>query len=275
MTLGPRTRKATPKLRLASVRTGRAANDGGQPTSVGVILVSVSNANTVRRQLGFDLWGGAFLTFVSRIKASGSGGRVSQFAWDTVCLVFDAITDEEFQANFKALAKVDGSVAGQPTDSLTLQFMAGAALGTDEFDALDRAEQALTDAQLRGLSMIASPDTKPRGKGSVDLASDLALAVPRDELFVVYQPKVHVRQRAVSSAEALIRWQHPVLGLVMPDAFISLADESGEMRAITLWTLRRVIADQRRLAKLGHQHFRRIAHRPRFHRRRLRTHRGE
>jgi diguanylate cyclase len=252
MTLGPRTRKATPKLRLASVRAGRAANDGGQPTSVGVILVSVTNANTVRRQLGFGLWGGAFLTFVSRIKASGSGGRVSQFAWDTVCLVFDAITDDDFKANFKSLAKVDGSVAGQPLDGFAFEFMAGAALGSDELDALEHAEQALTDAKLRGLSMLAGRGAKPRGKASVDLAGDLALAVPRDELFVVYQPKVHVRQRAVSSAEALIRWQHPVLGLVMPDAFIALADESGEMRAITLWTLSRVIADQQRLAKLGH-----------------------
>jgi diguanylate cyclase len=252
MTLGPRSRKTTPKLRLAPVRAGKAANDRGQPTSVGVILVSVTNASSVRRTLGFDGWGGAFLSFVSRVKGSGSGGRVSQFAWDTVCLVFDATTVDEFKANFKALAKVDGAFAHPKRDGQTFEFTAGAALGSDEFDALEHAEQALADAKLRGHSMLASTDVAPRRKASVDLASDLALAVPRDELFVVYQPKVHVRQRSVSSAEALIRWQHPVLGLVMPDAFISLADESGEMRAITLWTLRRVIADQKRLAKLGH-----------------------
>ena len=252
MTLGPRSRKATPKLRLAPVRAGRAANDRGQPTAVGVILISITNANSVRRSLGFDIWGGAFLSFVSRIKASGSGGRVSQFAWDTVCLVFDTITAEELKANFHAVAKVDGTVAGRPSDEIMLEFMVGAALGSDEFDALDHAEQALTDAKLRGLSLLARPDIKPRGQTNVDLASDLALAVSRNELFVVYQPKVHVRQRSVSSAEALIRWHHPVLGLVMPDAFIGLADESGEMRAITLWTLRRVIADQQHLAALGH-----------------------
>jgi diguanylate cyclase len=252
MTLGPRSRNATPKVRLASVRAGRAANDRGAPTSVGIILVAITNANSVRRQLGFDIWGGAFLTFVSRVKASGSGGRVSQFAWDTVCLVFDAITDDDFKANFKALARVDGSVAGEPSDGRALAFIAGAALGIDEFDALERAEQALTDAKMRGLPVLARADAAKRLQAHVDLAGDLALAVPRNEFFVVYQPKVHVRQRSVSSAEALIRWQHPVLGLVMPDAFIALADESGEMRAITLWTLRRVIADQQHLAKSGH-----------------------
>lgn len=252
MTLGPRSRKATPKVRLAPMRANGAANDRGRPTSVGVILVAITNANFVRRQLGFDAWGGALLTFVSRIKKSGDNGRISQFAWDTVCLVFDTVTDDEFKTIFTALAKVDGSVAGEDTDELAFEFIVGAALGSDEFDALDHAEQALTDAKLRGHSLLASDEAAPRAKAHVDLASDLALAVPRDELFVVYQPKVHVRQRAVSSAEALIRWQHPVLGLVMPDAFIGLADESGEMRTITLWTLRQVIADQQRLAKLGH-----------------------
>lgn len=130
--------------------------------------------------------------------------------------------------------------------------MAGGALGNDEIDALERAESALSDAKLRGHSLLAPNDALARPKAQIDLAGDLVLAVPRGELFVVYQPKVHVRQRAVSSAEALIRWQHPVLGLVMPDAFIGLADETGEMRAMTLWTLRKVIADQRWLAKTGH-----------------------
>jgi diguanylate cyclase len=252
MTLGPRSRKTTPKPRLALLRAGKAANDRGQPTSVGVVLVAITNANSVRRALGFDGWGGAFLSFVGRVKGSGSGGRVSQFAWDTVCLVFDSITVDEFKNYFKALAKVDGCISESDQDGLSFEFIVGAALGSDEFIALEQAEQALVDAKMRGHSMLASADALPRSRANVDLAGDLALAVARNELFVVYQPKVHVRQRSISSAEALIRWQHPVLGLVMPDAFIALADVSGEMRAITLWTLQRVIADQQRLAKRGH-----------------------
>ena len=252
MTLGPRSRKTTPKPRLALLRAGKAANDRGQPTSIGVILVSVTNANGVRRALGFDGWGGALLSFVSRLKDAGTGGRVSQFAWDTVCLVFESITADEFKDNFKALAKADTSISDGDQDGRSFEFIAGAALGGDEFIALEHAEQALADAKLRGHSLLANADALPRSKANVDLASDLVLAVARDELFVVYQPKVHVRQRSVSSAEALIRWQHPVLGLVMPDAFIALADVSGEMRAITLWILQRVIADQQRLAKRGH-----------------------
>ncbi len=251
MTCDPRLRKRTPKLRIASVRGKRAANDSAQPTSVAVILIAISNANDARRALGFDQWASTFLSFVGAAKMACGSGRVSQFGWDTVCLVFDAISADEFAVVFQSLGNLDSGspVAGERP--VTLKHIAGGAIGEDEIDAFERAEQALADAKLRGHNLLAPNNAPLRTQAITDLASDLALAVPRDELFVVYQPKVHVRQRAVSSAEALIRWNHPILGLVMPDAFIGLADETGEMRAITLWTLRRVIADQQHLKSLG------------------------
>ncbi len=252
MTLEIRSRKPTPKARRALGGVRRAANDSGKPTAVAVILIAVTNANIVRRELGFEGWGGAFLSFVSMVKEVGGGGRVSQFAWDTVCLVFDAITLDEFEARFSALATAAGTTVDHAGDAHMFEFIVGAAHGDDAVDTHERAELALVDAKLRGHSMVANLDAASRARATVDLASDLALAVPRDELFVVYQPKLHVRQRAVASAEALIRWQHPVLGLVMPDAFIDLADAGGEMRVITLWILQRVIADQKRLARKGH-----------------------
>ena len=230
-----RTRDSSPKRRRATGRVKTAANDSGQPASVAVILVAVTNASRVRKKLGFDGWGGALLSFVSGIKSASGGGRVSNFAWDTICLVFDAITLDQLKANFASVVGVSGAI--DANNALPpFQFIAGAASGRDKIEALERAEQALADAKLCGHSLIDAGGTASRDGASVDLDRDLALAISRAELFMVYQPKVHVRQRTVSSAAALIRWQHPILGLVMPDAFIVLADESGEMRAITLWT---------------------------------------
>ena len=244
-------RDSSPKRHRATGRVKTAANDPGQPTNVAVILVAVTNASRVRKTLGFDGWTGAFLSFVSGIKAASGGGRVSHFAWDTICLVFDAITAEQYNSNFAAVVGVPGAIDSD-NGAPHFQFIAGAASGRDKIETLERAEQALADAKLRGHSLIDAGDAASRSGASVDLDRDLTLAISRAELFMVYQPKVHIRQRTVSSAEALIRWQHPVLGLVMPDAFIGLADESGEMRAITLWTLRQVIADQRKMASAGH-----------------------
>ena len=252
MTLDPRLRKTAPKLRPALVRAKRAANDVGQPTRVAVILIAITNASNLRRTLGFACWSSAFLGFVSNAKTLSDGARLNQFAWDTVCLIFDATTPDEFERCFSTLVTSDYGSAKSAGGDLHFKPIAGGAIGDTEIDALERAEQALSDAILRGHSLLVRDEEKLRNKAEVDLAGDLALAVPRNELFMVYQPKVHLRQRAISSAEALVRWQHPVLGLVMPDAFINLADETGEMRAITLWTLQRAILDQQRLAMRGH-----------------------
>ena len=60
-----------------------------------------------------------------------------------------------------------------------------------------------------------------------------------------------VRRQEIASAEALVRWNHPVRGLILPGDFISVAEQAGEIGALTIWTLRKVIEDQRILAASG------------------------
>ncbi|AJP74517.1 signal peptide protein [Sphingomonas hengshuiensis] len=83
------------------------------------------------------------------------------------------------------------------------------------------------------------------------LMRELPRAIAEGEMFLQYQPKVHVRRQQIASAEALVRWQHPVRGLILPGDFIAVAEEAGEIAALTLWTLRKVIVDQRVLAGEG------------------------
>lgn len=252
MSADPRSRKPLSKVRRPSTRRSGVANDRGAPTLIAVVLVAVTNAHSLRRHLGSDGWGAAFLSFTAHAKITAGGGRLVQFAWDTVGLVFDNVTIDEFIDGFEAFTVLGQNVVSVIDGAPAFEFIAGAALGSDEIEALEGAALTLADAKLRGHSMRSTIGPAPLRLETVDLASDLALAVPRNEFFMVYQPKVHVRQRMVSSAEALIRWQHPILGLVMPDSFIDLADGNGDMRPITLWTLQHVIADQKKLETEGH-----------------------
>lgn len=71
-------------------------------------------------------------------------------------------------------------------------------------------------------------------------------------MFLQYQPKVHVREQQISSAEALVRWQHPKRGLILPGDFITVAEQAQQIAALTLWTLDEVIRDQKILAADGH-----------------------
>ncbi len=74
------------------------------------------------------------------------------------------------------------------------------------------------------------------------LVNDLRQAVDHGELRLVYQPKVALNGLGEHHAEALVRWQHPVRGLVAPSEFIPFAEQTGYIRAVTQWVLANVIA---------------------------------
>ena len=77
------------------------------------------------------------------------------------------------------------------------------------------------------------------------LEADLSRAITRNELVLHYQPKADVRTLRFTGMEALLRWQHPERGLVFPDRFIPLAEESGLIVQLGEWALRTACARTR------------------------------
>ncbi|MDF5737883.1 MULTISPECIES: GGDEF/EAL domain-containing response regulator [unclassified Nostoc] len=110
----------------------------------------------------------------------------------------------------------------------------------------DRPEYLLRDAdtamyrskaQGRGKSHVFNPAMHQEAIQLLELENDLRRAVERQEFLVYYQPIVSLTTGRISGFEALVRWQHPIRGLVYPIEFIPLAEEIGLINAINTWVL--------------------------------------
>ncbi|MCU1531233.1 MAG: hypothetical protein JWO49_804 [Arthrobacter sp.] len=103
---------------------------------------------------------------------------------------------------------------------------------------------ALHEAQKRGRgnTLVFSSAMHEAAKKQVHLAADLRTALASDQLELEYQPIVDLRTSRIAGAEALIRWRHPTLGLLAPDAFLEVADDAGLAVDIGHWVLRSAIA---------------------------------
>jgi EAL domain-containing protein (putative c-di-GMP-specific phosphodiesterase class I) len=122
--------------------------------------------------------------------------------------------------------------------------------------ALRDAGVALQCAKRKGVSQVCLFDeaVRTRNERRWRLERDLAHAVARHELAVLYQPVVDVSTGRVVGAEALLRWHHPELGLVPPDEFVPLAEETGDILGIGSFVIREAARTAALLRRSSRQH---------------------
>ncbi|WEK42693.1 MAG: EAL domain-containing protein [Candidatus Sphingomonas colombiensis] len=217
-----------------------------------VVLAEVINFVPLRRLLGRD--GAASLVHETarRLAAAVPDSKVTVIGQDLIELEATVGSRAEYEALLPRMrgASATGIEVGDCSYTVSL-LLGGAIARADEYDGvtlIERAEAALD--QARG----GAGDGAVSKSGPVNspLAEELEQAIGRDELLMLYQPKFHVRRQKVTCAEALIRWRHPERGLIPPMEFIPVAEEAHLIDRLTLWTIRRVIEDQRQMRAAGH-----------------------
>jgi diguanylate cyclase (GGDEF)-like protein len=118
--------------------------------------------------------------------------------------------------------------------------------GADAGSLLRHADIAMYQAkETRSGAELYAADRDEHSRERLALMGELRTALDRGELVVYYQPKADLRTAQVTGAEALVRWQHPDRGLLPPDAFLPMAEQTGLMRPLTLYVLERALRQTR------------------------------
>jgi diguanylate cyclase (GGDEF)-like protein len=236
------------RLRQALARARRTK------ATVAVIFLDLDRFKVVNDSLGHDAGDRLLVAAAARIKASlRDSTTLGRFGGDEFVALCEDLEREEHAVDVaeRMLAALnEGFPLGQTT--VHIGGSVGIALGGGD-DATPEglvrdADAAMYLAKARGRGTIEIFDAEMRHNAISRLAleTDLRGAIEREELRLLYQPIVKLSDGSVAGAEALVRWEHPERGVLTPDAFIPLAEDTGLIVPLGDWVIEEACNELRR-----------------------------
>jgi len=226
-------------------------------TKVAVMVIDIDALHYVSDTLGHAVNQKIGKTIVVRLKKvlkhlSKSALKEDEFQFSVSLLGFNKIVvllmDLERSEIVPVILQRMFNVYNSPVEVEGHEFYLNSNVGVSLFpedgkepDTLIRNScSAMREAKLsngRNSFRFYDDEINKRYRRKIRLEAELHRAVERDELIICYQPKIDLKTGAIVGMEALIRWQHSQLGMIPPDDFIPLAEQSGFIEEISQWVI--------------------------------------